>query len=147
MVYDMEEESWEQAYLLANEFNSPYHYTEEYKFNLNPWKGKDVKLAFVKNGTYQMAMDDIRVVTFNNEDITDIDEIAEINIYPNPAKDFLKIEIQEYIDDNLIITDLTGKTLITKAVTSNNIEIDVSSLNSGLYLIKIGGYIGKFIIK
>ena len=147
MVYDMEEESWEQAYLLANEFNSPYHYTEEYKFNLNPWKGKDVKLAFVKNGTYQMAMDDIRVVTFNNEDITDIDEIAEINIYPNPAKDFLKIEIQEYIDDNLIITDITGKTLITKAVTSNNIEIDVSSLNSGLYLIKIGGYIGKFIIK
>jgi hypothetical protein len=147
MVYDMEEESWEQAYLLANEFNSPYHYTEEYKFNLNPWKGKDVKLAFVKNGTYQMAMDDIRVVTFNNEDITDIDEIAKINIYPNPAKDFLKIEIQEYIDDNLIITDLTGKTLITKAVTSNNIEIDVSSLNSGLYLIKIGGYIGKFIIK
>ena len=147
MVYDIEEESWEQAYLLANEFNSPYHYTEEYKFNLNPWKGKDVKLAFVKNGTYQMAMDDIRVVTFNNEDITDIDEIAEINIYPNPTKDFLKIEIQEYIDDNLIITDLTGKTLITKAVTSNNIEIDVSSLNSGLYLIKIGGYIGKFIIK
>lgn len=147
MVYDMEEESWEQAYLLANEFNSPYHYTEEYKFNLNPWKGKDVKLAFVKNGTYQMAMDDIRVVTFNNEDITDIDEIAEINIYPNPAKDFLKIEIQEYIDDNLIITDITGKTLITKTVTSNNIEIDVSSLNSGLYLIKIGGYIGKFIIK
>ena len=147
MVYDMEEESWEQAYLLANEFNSPYHYTEEYKFNLNPWKGKDVKLAFVKNGTYQMAMDDIRVVTFNNEDVTDIDEIAEINIYPNPAKDFLKIEIQEYIDDNLIITDITGKTLITKAVTSNNIEIDVSSLNSGLYLIKIGGYIGKFIIK
>ena len=147
MVYDMEEESWEQAYLLANEFNSPYHYTEEYKFNLNPWKGKDVKLAFVKNGTYQMAMDDIRVVTFNNEDITDIDEIAEINIYPNPAKDYLKIEIQEYIDDNLIITDITGKTLITKAVTSNNIEIDVSSLNSGLYLIKIGGYIGKFIIK
>ena len=147
MVYDMEEESWEQAYLLANEFNSPYHYTEEYKFNLNPWKGKDVKLAFVKNGTYQMAMDDIRVVTFNNEDITDIDEIAEINIYPNPAKDYLKIEIQEYIDDNLIITDITGKTLITKAVTSNNIEIDVSSLNSGLYLIKVGGYIGKFIIK
>ncbi len=146
MVYDIEKASWEQAYLLANEFNSPYHYTEEYKLSLNPWRGKDVKLAFVKNGTYQMAMDDIRVVTYNNENITDIDEIAKMNIYPNPAKDYLKIELQEYVDDNLIITDITGKTLISKAVTSNNIVVDISSLNSGLYIIKIGDIIGKFII-
>ena len=27
MIYDNETATWEQAYLLANEFNSPYHYT------------------------------------------------------------------------------------------------------------------------
>lgn len=147
MVYDYESSSWKQAYLLANEFNSPYHYTEEYKLSLNPWKGKDVKLAFVKNGTYQMAMDDIRVVHYNSNNIQDTECISAMKLYPNPANDCLKIEVKEFTDNKLSIIDVTGKIVLSETLTSNNAEINISSLNSGFYFVKVGNYIDKLFVK
>lgn len=147
MIYDIENEIWEQGYLLANEFNSPYHYTEEYKFSLTKWKGRDIMLAFVKNGTYQMAMDDIRVLT-NNPNALNDENIAAISVYPNPANDIVKIELGDnYYDNSLTITDITGKIMMKINATSNNMEINVSHLSSGLYFIKYGDKVGKLTIE
>ena len=147
MSYDIENEIWEQGYLLANEFNSPYHYTEEYKFSLNEWKCRDIMLAFVKNGTYQIAMDDIRVLT-NNPNALNDENIAAISVYPNPANDIVKIELGDnYYDNSLSITDITGKIMMKINATSNNMEINVSHLSSGLYFIKYGDKVGKLTIE
>jgi hypothetical protein len=59
MVYDVAEDTWEMGELILYEMNAPFHYIEEYAFDLTPWIGKDVKVAFAKRGTYQFAMDDI----------------------------------------------------------------------------------------
>lgn len=147
MIYDNDNSSWEQAYLLANEFNSPYHYTEEYKLSLNPWKGKDVKLAFVKNGTYQMAMDDIRVVNYNSDNIQDAECVSGMKLYPNPANDCLKIELPDITNDKLSIIDVTGKIVLSETITSNNVEINISCLDSGFYIVKIGDFVDKLFVK
>lgn len=59
--------------------------------------------------------------------------LESLKIYPNPANDFVQIEM---INSNLknfsfTITDLSGKTLI---LTKNEKRIDVSKLSSGIYL-------------
>lgn len=147
MIYDVDNSSWEQAYLLANDFNSPYHYTEEYKLSLKPWKGKKIMLAFVKNGTYQMAMDDIRILNYDGDYIKDNEYVSGMKIYPNPASNCLKIELQEITNDNLSIVDVTGKIVLSETITSNNVEINISCLDSGFYIVKIGDYIEKLFVK
>ena len=147
MIYDNETDMWEQAYLLANEFNSPYHYTEEYKLDLNPWVGKDIKIAFVKNGTYQMAMDDIRVLSSGTDNVDDVVLSSEIEIYPNPANDFVTIKTHNNIGDLITISDISGRTLITEEVTSDDIQINIADLTKGLYIIKVGDKSEKLIIR
>ena len=147
MIYDNETATWEQAYLLANEFNSPYHYTEEYKLDLNPWVGKDIKIAFVKNGTYQMAMDDIRVLSSGTDNVDDVVLSSEIEIYPNPANDFVTIKTHNNIGDLITISDISGRTLITEEVTDDDIQINIADLTKGLYIIKVGDKSEKLIIR
>lgn len=147
MIYDNDNSSWEQAYLLANEFNSPYHYTEEYKLSLDPWKGKKIMLAFVKNGTYQMAMDDIRILNNDHDGIKDPELVSEMKLYPNPANDCLKIELPDITNDKLSIIDVTGKIVLSETITSNNVEINISCLDSGFYIVKIGDFVDKLFVK
>ena len=147
MIYDNETDMWEQAYLLANEFNSPYHYTEEYKLDLTPWVGKDIKIAFVKNGTYQMAMDDIRVLSSGTDNVDDVVLSSEVEIYPNPANDFVTIKTHNNIGDLITISDISGRTLITEEVTAGDIQINIADLTKGLYIIKVGNKSEKLIIR
>lgn len=132
MVYDYEKEAWEQGYLLANAFNSPYHYVEEYTFDLEQWKGKTVKIAFVKNGTYQMAMDDVNIVTTSSSDIQS-DNKEDIAIYPNPVSDYLNIKSAE--DVSCIDIFNSAGVLVKRANKSQSI-IDCKELNAGIYFLQ-----------
>lgn len=147
MIYDNETAEWEQAYLLANDFNSPYHYIEEYMLDLNPWAGKEIKIAFVKNGTYQMAMDDIRVLSSGTDNISDIADSSKFEFYPNPADDFVVIKTLNNIGDIVTISDISGRTLITEEVTADDIQINVGNLTKGMYIIKVGDKSEKLIIR
>lgn len=148
MIYDNETDMWEQAYLLANEFNSPYHYTEEYKLDLNPWVGKDIKIAFVKNGTYQMAMDDVRVLSSGTDNVDDVMISSEIEVYPNPANDIINVKMEDSDSYDIItVMDVTGRVLITEVVTSKEMQINVGALSKGLYMIKAGSVVEKIVIE
>ncbi|WP_304295875.1 T9SS type A sorting domain-containing protein [Porphyromonas gulae] len=132
MIYDYAKEAWEQGYLLANEFNSPLHYVEEYSFDLAQWKGKSIKVAFVKNGTYQMAMDDVRIL--NYQGLQEIDPVG-IRVYPNPVTDVLMLENAADVVAVRII-DMYGRQMIATANSGNSmLNIDVSHLARGNYVV------------
>jgi hypothetical protein len=70
------------------------------------------------------------------EALTDEDIAASgIQIYPNPAQNdlFIKMEAE---DCNLIITDISGRTVLTKPLTATN-KLDLSALNNGIYFFRI----------
>ena len=61
-------------------------------------------------------------------------------IYPNPAKDALTIQTNDTNKTRLIqITDINGKSIIQRKLPAgeNNVQVDISSLTSGIYLIGI----------
>ena len=68
---------------------------------------------------------------------------GKLNVYPSPAVNNLSAEFVS--DDNLLanikMADMTGKTLLQKIITVqkgyNNLNLDVSSLNKGIYILKI----------
>ncbi|WHF52570.1 M28 family peptidase [Chryseobacterium gotjawalense] len=78
---------------------------------------------------------------FANADTTDLSTadcppekmLESLKIFPNPAKDFLQIEMMNYNlkDFSFMVTDLNGRTLIQ---TKNEKQINISKLSSGIYL-------------
>ena len=77
---------------------------------------------------------------YNTCDIDDIEEnMAEngIEVYPNPAKDFVKILNDNNLNiKNIEIVDIFGRTVIS---TEKCEDIDVSELPEGQYFVKITG--------
>jgi hypothetical protein len=78
-------------------------------------------------------------------------EVSEIEVYPNPAKDILIIKsdvlemchgasLQEYT-----ITNITGQTMMRGTISSDNQQVDVSNLENGMYFIKVGEKSVRFI--
>ena len=56
------------------------------------------------------------------------------NIYPNPVTDQLFIDLNEAIE--IVIVDMTGKTIQRETLKSGNNIVNVNSLSSGVYIIK-----------
>jgi len=64
---------------------------------------------------------------------------SSISIYPNPVNDKLSIVNNQLAIKNVEITDLAGKTMVSRQISDNNsnIEIDLSDLNHGMYVVLI----------
>jgi hypothetical protein len=61
-----------------------------------------------------------------------------VNVHPNPVKQQLHLVISGKPDGNshILLTDIMGKTIAYIILNGNTAEIDMSSLPSGLYIIK-----------
>ena len=60
-----------------------------------------------------------------------------ISIYPNPTNGIINLEFADNNVQQIKISDLTGKTIIEKVNIQQNETIDLSSYESGIYIIKI----------
>jgi len=114
--------SWEQGSWLAdNSLESP------------------ASVGFVYAGTSNEAdngyIDDLSVKQsgFNS---TENLWLKNIKIYPNPFNSILNIKNTDGIK-NVVIKNIIGQEIMKINVTSNNIELNLSELNQGLYIISI----------
>ena len=69
----------------------------------------------------------------NHTGIADLTTNKPINIYPNPANEYIVIE-NIASNSSFEIIDIAGKTIILNKISDN---IDLSILQSGVYCIKI----------
>lgn len=69
----------------------------------------------------------------------------EIHLYPNPAADFVEVEMNfsEYVPYQIFSTD--GKPIASGTIDSNNRRIDISFLTSNVYLLRLGNRTVKFL--
>lgn len=78
-----------------------------------------------------------------------------ISIYPNPAKDYLNINIRESMENTLFICieDVTGKQIFKETINSSDYKIGLGQFEDGMYILKISDIKGigvkteKIIIK
>jgi hypothetical protein len=73
--------------------------------------------------------------------ITGINNIGTsgISIYPNPATDFVVINVatENFAGATVTVNDTKGRTAIEKMISSSNSKLDISNLESGVYIISI----------
>jgi hypothetical protein len=76
--------------------------------------------------------------------------LSILNINPNPALDYLNVEIMHTGEASLLveIVDLTGKTLLLPYKSINgNLQLNIQNLAAGFYFIKLTDESGNFAIK
>jgi hypothetical protein len=95
------------------------------------------------------------IILSNVTSINDVQSSIGVKLYPNPANDFLFVELNDKkaLISNVKISDITGRTVteINELSSSGTGRIDVSSLKSGVYnlsyLTKDGANNTRFIVK
>lgn len=60
---------------------------------------------------------------------------SQFSIYPNPAKSFVNISSKESGVKNISVFDVLGKQVISTTLSGE--KLDISALNSGVYILKI----------
>lgn len=72
-------------------------------------------------------------VFFGHEEINTTD----FELYPNPGKDLIHIQLKQRTEGEIEMLDLTGKILSTTAINDMKITLPASDLPSGIYLLRI----------
>ncbi len=78
------------------------------------------------------------------------DNNIEVDVYPNPASDFVVInfaKVSNFGKVEMQITDISGKLILEKSITSSETEIDIKQLAVGTYFIEIQNGTEVFIEK
>ena len=113
--------------------------------------GSIVAIGALRNSDYEYWSGHTRV--FNNS-LLSIPSFQQqdVFIYPNPTNGILSIRLLNALDSfgtnsdqKIIISDLNGKELIKKTSIKQSNIIDLSKLESGLYLISIQNNNGQFV--
>ena len=70
-----------------------------------------------------------------------------ISIYPNPAKESVTINYQFKAGDEIQLTDVLGKLLFTTKIKtpSSDFRLPTSDLSPGIYFLKAGNEVKKFV--
>ncbi|MEI7597554.1 MAG: S8 family serine peptidase [Bacteroidota bacterium] len=78
----------------------------------------------------------------------------QLKLYPNPANDFINIELSNFKANRIEIYNNMGQMLVNKSVDANSssyIQINTADLKSGLYILKVSSTTStisnRFIIK
>lgn len=71
-----------------------------------------------------------------------INEVSLVNandviVFPNPAKDFISIKINDAYKFDVTITDVLGKTILSKSDNFERTQFNVADLPSGIYFCEI----------
>ncbi len=110
--------------------------------------------SYVVAGTYTVSLtvndgttaDSETKINLISAGYTGTEEITsnQIKLYPVPASDVLQIE-SETMPDKLLVTDMSGKVLISQKGTSRKTILDLSVLKQGTYLLTVLTSEGKII--
>ncbi len=91
--------------------------------------------AFSDPDQFYLSLDNVKIST-EELGVTSLSK-SQLKFYPNPAKNLLTVELDEVMT-NLTIYDLSGKKVLQKEAYAKKVNLDISSLPKGNYLLRAG---------
>ena len=89
----------------------------------------------VDNGD-EVRLNNIALMGESTLAVKDISVLDVVKVYPNPTYNFVNIEAQETIQ-NLALYDIYGKLIQQSIINSKSSRMDMGSLSSGIYFLKV----------
>lgn len=118
-------------------------------FSYAGYQGSYVR-AFITNAFGETCTQPISFVDADSDDATVSVEHSclDLFVYPNPVVEQLSIFMNKWEQESLIeIFDLNGKLVMTKEVDGPQTIVSVECLESGVYVVKVGAKVEKFVKK
>ena len=116
--------------------------------NLDP--GTYEYYATVSWGDEESEPSNVETVVIEPVLIESINSTKQIEIFPNPAKDFIHIKSQSYLNF-FSIYSLTGNLIVSEKINKTDFTINTSDFEPGIYFIQIdtseGSVFKRFVIK
>nr|MBP9083770.1 T9SS type A sorting domain-containing protein [Bacteroidia bacterium] len=87
----------------------------------------------------------VSLITLKYGSTVNVEEIISSNVYvlyPNPTSSILNLFLKNKV--NIIVTNMLGEIVLQKN-TEGKVELDVTSLSAGIYFIKAGNEVRKFV--
>jgi hypothetical protein len=100
-----------------------------------------IKLSAINNNVWTYMLTSTITTGLENKF-----ETSEIEVYPNPAIDFIYLSLRTTQDKlTYSIYNLSGQLIQTETLTQQeeNYMVDISDLNAGLYILKVNGMTTK----
>ncbi|GHC56148.1 discoidin domain-containing protein [Ulvibacter litoralis] len=149
--------SFEIEDAVALSFSTQVKESQNYRISLQDVEGVNIESATVllidnllgtvtnlNEGDYSFQSEEgtyserFKVVFENRILATNNLALNSVSVYPNPAKNNLYIVSSEALIINAVVYDLQGRQVqYAKSSNMTNIQIDLSSLNSAVYFVKI----------
>ena len=108
----------------------------EYEVDLRDYQGQDIYIAIVHfNCTNQFMLNVDDITLHRTFDGVSEDGTVSIAVYPNPAKDFVRVDCAQKVNSYELYS-VTGALLSRRNVNAASFEVDLSQLPSGTYLLK-----------
>lgn len=63
--------------------------------------------------------------------------LNEVEIFPNPTRDFVTIKVPDGINFTIQLIDRNGKIVRTAESTDSNLRMDLSSIDQGIYILSV----------
>jgi len=92
----------------------------------------DVMLITTNNCSSDTTIQQLTVVITGVEE----NEMQKIEVYPNPTKDILTINLNNAETDKIVLTDIVGKELLVLTGIKENQSLDMSSFTDGVYFVR-----------
>ena len=119
--------------------------------------GSDVCASILPTSCGNCAPTSQPVILANNQHNVDEStlesEMIQVSIFPNPAEDYLTIDMSTIVSKKMYIHDHTGKLIRAKSYNGKSLDkLDISTLEEGTYVISIVSesdktYSSKFVKK
>lgn len=77
------------------------------------------------------------VKEFTPSSVSKVISDVEVKVFPNPASDLLFLKTKEHIEGEIEIDDVQGRKVLTQGIEGKNAEVQISSFNSGIYILKL----------
>ena len=143
-VYDTYNGTWDDKWDAAD---MPYGqinaYDEPISIDLDEYIGKNIKIGFRGYNTFgeflafDWFVDDVKVVPTDTTDVN-VNELAalKLNVYPNPAKDVVRIEAAQTIQ-HVQLMSVTGAILEDRKTNATQVELNLEGYSKGVYVVRI----------
>lgn len=126
--------------------------TDEWKyFSIDINEEDSVQITFTPSmttdGDVRIWMDDLALSGFPVVSAKDIISKADVRLYPNPASDYLRVDLGSADFDHVSIFSVSGQKILSKTIDESEFSMDISSLKTGIYFARFSGAGGTHAIK
>ncbi|PCJ81655.1 MAG: bilirubin oxidase [Bacteroidetes bacterium] len=84
-------------------------------------------------------------VVIDREGVGSVIENETFSLYPNPASENIRIELNNVGSNEITIRDISGRTVMVLSINGASTSLDVSSFIPGVYFVSIGNTTARFI--